>query len=196
VQLRTEEVDPEIPVRWDPQESLAQADEGGCLRDRVRREVVQLHTVVVAQPAHEAARRRREAMLVVADKADDVAERRVGPPVRRRRDDPRRGCPSTFGASWLPFTSSLKANRVTVERFHGSGSTTMIAFEGAMSIGGRRGDEANARIDEGARGALERKRGIREQWTLSVEVKNSPLPPLGFIGPWEPCSLNRALRAH
>jgi hypothetical protein len=55
------------------------------------------------------------------------------------------GCPSTFGASWPPFTSSLKANRVTVERLHGSGSTTVIACGGAMSIGGRRSDEANAK---------------------------------------------------
>jgi hypothetical protein len=45
------------------------------------------------------------------------------------------GCPSTFGASWPPFKSSLKANLVTVERLHGSGSTTVIACGGAMSIG-------------------------------------------------------------
>jgi hypothetical protein len=63
------------------------------LRDCVWGEVVQLHAVVVAQPAHEAAHRRREATLGVADEADDVAERRVGLPIRRRRDDPRRGLP-------------------------------------------------------------------------------------------------------
>jgi hypothetical protein len=32
-----------------------------------------------------------------------------------------------FDVSWPPFTSSLKVNCVTVERLHGSGSTTMIA---------------------------------------------------------------------
>jgi hypothetical protein len=48
VQLRAEEVDPEIAVHWDPQESLAHADERGRLRDCVRREVVQLHAVVEA----------------------------------------------------------------------------------------------------------------------------------------------------
>jgi hypothetical protein len=35
-----------------------------------------------------------------------------------------------------------------VERLYSSGSTTIIACGGAMSIGGRRGDEANARRDE------------------------------------------------
>jgi hypothetical protein len=93
VQLRAEEMDPEIPVRWDPQEPLADADEGSRLRDCVRGEVVQLHAIVVAQPAHEAARQRREATLMVADEADDVAVRRVGLPIRRRRDDPCRGLP-------------------------------------------------------------------------------------------------------
>jgi hypothetical protein len=93
VQLRVEEVDPEIPVHRDPQEPLAHADEGGRLQDCVRGEVVQLHAVVVAQPAHEAARRRHEATLVVADEADDVVVQRVGLPIRRQRDDPRRGLP-------------------------------------------------------------------------------------------------------
>jgi hypothetical protein len=54
---------------------------------------VQLHIVVVAQPAHEAAPRCREARLVEADEADDIAEQRVELPVRRRRDDPHRGLP-------------------------------------------------------------------------------------------------------
>jgi hypothetical protein len=52
----------------------------------------------------------------------------------------------------------------------------------------------NAGRNEGACGALERKQERREQWALSVEVKNSPLPPLGFIDPWEPRSPNRVLR--
>jgi hypothetical protein len=69
------------------------ADEGGRLRDRVQREVVQLRAVVVAQPAHKAARRRREAPLVETDEADDVARRRPRVPVRRRRDYPRCGLP-------------------------------------------------------------------------------------------------------
>jgi hypothetical protein len=44
------------------------------------------------------------------------------------------GCPSTFGASWLAFTSSLKANLVTVERGHGSGSITVMGCGGAMPV--------------------------------------------------------------
>jgi hypothetical protein len=67
-----------------------------------------------------------------------------------------------FSASWPPFKSSLKANRVTVERLHGSGSTTMIACGGVMSIGGRCGDKANAKGKRrGARcsGTKERKMG-------------------------------------
>jgi hypothetical protein len=31
---------------------------------------------------------------------------------------------------------------------------------------------------------------------LSVEVRGSPLPPLGFIDPGEPCSPNRTRAAH
>jgi hypothetical protein len=93
VQLRAEEVDPEIPVRWDPQEPLADAGEGSRLRDRVRGEVVQLHPVVVPQPAHEAARRRSEVAFMVPDEADHVAVRWVGLPIHWRRDYPRRGQP-------------------------------------------------------------------------------------------------------
>jgi hypothetical protein len=48
--LGAEEVDPKIPVHRDPQEALADADERGRLRNRVRREDLKLHTVVVARP--------------------------------------------------------------------------------------------------------------------------------------------------
>jgi hypothetical protein len=59
----------------------------------VRREVVQLHAVVVAQAPHEAARRRREAALVEAGEADNVAVRGVGNSVPLRRHDPLRRLP-------------------------------------------------------------------------------------------------------
>jgi hypothetical protein len=55
VEFRAEEVNPEIPVRQDPQEPLADGNKGGRLRYDVGREVVELHPVVVAQPPHEAA---------------------------------------------------------------------------------------------------------------------------------------------
>jgi hypothetical protein len=45
------------------------------------------------------------------------------------------GCPSMFGTSWPAFTSSLKANLVTVERGHDSGSITVMGCGGAMQIG-------------------------------------------------------------
>jgi hypothetical protein len=54
------------------------------------------------------------------------------------------GCPSKFGTSCLLFTSSLKANLVTVKRLHGSGFTMVIDCGGAISVG------------EGARGQGER----------------------------------------
>jgi hypothetical protein len=54
----------------------------------------------------------------------------------------------------------------------------VMDYGGAMPVGeGARGDEANAMRDEGARGALKRKRRRQERWTLSVDVKNSPRPP-------------------
>jgi hypothetical protein len=81
---RAEEAHPKIPIHRDPQEPLADADEGGRLRNRVGGEVVKLHPVVVAQPPHKAAHRRGEATLVMPDEANDVVVRRVGLPVRRR----------------------------------------------------------------------------------------------------------------
>jgi hypothetical protein len=164
VQLRAEEVDPEIPIYWDPKEPVADADEGSHLRDRVRGDVVQLHAVVVAQPAHEAACRCHEATLVVADEADDIAVRRVGLPICCWEDDPGRGCPSTFGASWPPFSSSCSANSVTVERCHGNGSSTWIRWVGAIAVGsGERKRDGRRTLGENerARSALERKQERR-----------------------------------
>jgi hypothetical protein len=63
-------------------------------------------------------------------------------------------------------------------------------------LAGRRSDEANARRNKRARGAMERKQETQEQRALSVEVKNFPLLPLEFIDPWEPHSPNRVLHAH
>jgi hypothetical protein len=81
---------------------------------------------VVAQPPHKAACRCGEATLVVPDETDDIAEQRVRLPFCRQGNDPRRGAPSTFGVSCPPFTSSRKANSVTVDRVHDRGSNTTI----------------------------------------------------------------------
>jgi hypothetical protein len=48
MQLRAEQEDLEIPVHWDPQEPLADADEGGRLRYGIGGKIVELHPVVVA----------------------------------------------------------------------------------------------------------------------------------------------------
>jgi hypothetical protein len=42
------------------------------------------------------------------------------------------GTPSTFGASSSPFTSSFRANGVTVNRVQGRGSNTTIVCGGAI----------------------------------------------------------------
>jgi hypothetical protein len=68
--------------------ALTNAHERGRLRDRVRREVVKLHAVVVAERPHETTRRRREASLVEADEANHIATRRVGRVVPGWRHDP------------------------------------------------------------------------------------------------------------
>jgi hypothetical protein len=93
---------------------------------------VKFHPIVVAQPLNKVACWCGEASLVKPDEANNVAKRQVGLPVRRRRNDPRRGCPSTFGVSCPPFTSSCRANSVAVDRVHGRGSSTTIGWGGAI----------------------------------------------------------------
>jgi hypothetical protein len=44
------------------------------------------------------------------------------------------GCSSTFGTSWPPFMSSFRANLVTVERLHDSGSSTVMGCGRAIEI--------------------------------------------------------------
>jgi hypothetical protein len=88
MELAAEEMDPQVPVRRNPLESLTDSDEASLLRDSIGGKVVELHPVVVAQPPYEPARRGIEAALVQTDEADDVALRGVGLPVRRQRDHP------------------------------------------------------------------------------------------------------------
>jgi hypothetical protein len=77
---------------------------------------------------------------VVEDEANNVAVGGLGSRSVAGGTIHAAGCPSTFGASWPPFTSSLKTNLITIERLHGSGSSTVIDCGGAMSIGeGARG---------------------------------------------------------
>jgi hypothetical protein len=91
-------------------------------------------------------------VLVEANEADDVAERRIGSRSAASGTIHAGGCPSTFSASWPPFSSSCSANSVTVEQGHGNGSITVMGCGGAMPVGeGMWGDEANAMRGEGAR---------------------------------------------
>jgi hypothetical protein len=109
MQFRAEEVDPEIPIYRDPQEAFTDADERGHLRDRIRREVVQLHAVVVAQTPH-------------GSLSDSTIHSAV--------------CPSTFAASWPPATSRFRDSVVAVERSHAGGSMTVMGCWGAIRMGG------------------------------------------------------------
>jgi hypothetical protein len=90
-ELRGEKMDPQIPVRVNPQKTLAKRREDGRLRDRVGVEVKQLHPVVVQERPHEAARWHSKPPLMEGDKADYIPRRwsrtglaRGGHPLRLR----------------------------------------------------------------------------------------------------------------
>jgi hypothetical protein len=71
---------PQIPVRVNPQKTLANRREDGHLRNGIGVKVVQLHPVVVHKRPHEAARWHSKPPLMEGDKADHVPQRwsRVG----------------------------------------------------------------------------------------------------------------------
>jgi hypothetical protein len=146
MQFRAEEVDPEIPIYRDPQEALADADECGRLRDRVGREVVQLHAVVVAPTAHEAARRHRKAALVEEDEADDIAVRWVGNSVPLRRHDPLRGLPlhirRQLAAGHQPTQGQRRRRRALPRRRVNDGDGPLKSH-----TNGRENEELEARAD-------------------------------------------------
>jgi hypothetical protein len=195
VQLRAEQMDPEVPVHGDPQEPLADADEGGRLRNRVGGEVVKLHPVVVAQPAHEAARQRGEA-LVVPDEADDVAVRRVGLSIYRRWNEPRRGRPLHV---WRQLTAvhELVQGELRHRRSIPWQQIQHHDWLGRSHCGWRWRAKTKRAAGE-SKGAHSREvKVIRKgQRVLSDEVRDFPLPLLRFIDLREPRSPNRARLAH
>jgi hypothetical protein len=71
---------PQVPVRVNPQKTLANRREDGRLRNRVGVEVMQLHPVVVQKRSHEAARWHSKPPLMKGDETDHVPRRqsRVG----------------------------------------------------------------------------------------------------------------------
>lgn len=74
--LCTEEVDPQVPVGFDPRYPSQTTREDGCLGDRVGVEVVELHPVVMGEQPHEAACGHPEPSLMEGGEADHVARRR------------------------------------------------------------------------------------------------------------------------
>jgi hypothetical protein len=71
---------PQVPVRVNPQKTLANRREDGRLRDKVGVEVMQLHLVVVQERPHEAARWHSKPPLMEGDETDHIPRRwsRVG----------------------------------------------------------------------------------------------------------------------
>jgi hypothetical protein len=67
------EIPPELKMRLDPQQSLAQCNEGRDLLDPIRIEVLQLYLVVVEKPAEEGMRGHPESALVEVREGNDVA---------------------------------------------------------------------------------------------------------------------------
>jgi hypothetical protein len=75
-ELRREEMGPHVPVRVNPQKTLANRREDGRLHDRVGVEVMQLHPVVVQEHPHEAARWHSKPPLMEGDETDHIPRRR------------------------------------------------------------------------------------------------------------------------
>jgi hypothetical protein len=75
-ELRGKEMGPENPVRVNPQKTLANCHEDGRLRDRVGVEVMQLHSLVVQERPHEAARWHSKPPLVEGDETEHIPRRR------------------------------------------------------------------------------------------------------------------------
>ena len=89
-ELAAEQVDPEIPVDVDAEVPLADGDKDCRLRDGVGAEIVQLHSVVLAQGPHELADGDAEAPFVEAHEAYDVALRGLRLRLIRVWGNPRR----------------------------------------------------------------------------------------------------------
>ena len=62
-EFAVEQMDPEVPVGFDAEVPLADGDEDRRLRDGVGAEIVQLHSVVLAQGPHKLADGDAEASL-------------------------------------------------------------------------------------------------------------------------------------
>jgi hypothetical protein len=72
---------------FDPQERLAKSHETGNVEDRVRCELVKLHTVNIKKPTKELVGRKRESTEKESEEHHPVASRGIGDPFGAREDD-------------------------------------------------------------------------------------------------------------
>ena len=107
-------MDPKILMGLDAEVPLANGDVDRRLRDGVGAEVVQLHSIVLAQSPHEPADGDAEASLVEANEADDVALRGLWLGLVWVRGNPRRR-PRVGVPRQQPVGDQLRQNR------HGGG---------------------------------------------------------------------------
>jgi hypothetical protein len=113
----------QVPVRINPQKTLANRREDGRLRDRVGVEVMQLHPVVVQERTHEAARWHSKPPLMEGGETDHIPQRRSqvslargGHPLRLRPT--REGTEQTIGNKGLQILHSDGGERPRVTRWN------------------------------------------------------------------------------
>ena len=89
---------PQIPVRYHPQIAFTYRGKNRRGSDGVRRKMLELHTIVLAERPHEVARRRTEAVTMKLGEGDHVPLRRSRLPVVCQRRDPLRSRRGNTGA--------------------------------------------------------------------------------------------------
>jgi hypothetical protein len=116
---------PQVPVRVNPQKTLANRCKDGRLRNRVGVEVMQLHPIVVQERPHEAARRHSKPPLMEGDETDHVPGGGVGSASLPGAIHSGCGSPER-GRSKPSATRASRSSTETVEKGHGSrGGTTV-----------------------------------------------------------------------
>jgi hypothetical protein len=120
-ELRGKEMGSQIPVRVNPQKTLANRREDGRLRNGVGVEVVQLHPVVVQERPHETAHWHSKPPLVEGDETNHIPQwwsrvglARGGHPLRLRPT--REGTEQTIGNKGLQILHSNSGERPRVAR--------------------------------------------------------------------------------
>jgi hypothetical protein len=114
-------------VRVNPQKTLTNRREDGRLRDIVGVEVMQLHSIVVQERPHEAARWHSKPPLVEGDETEHIPDGGVG---SASLDGAiHSGCsPSERGRSRPSATRVSRSSTVMVEKGHGSCGRMMVTL--------------------------------------------------------------------